>query len=296
VGSNGYINYVSKDRAEEIGIANVTMESDELDVFFAGSGPKRPGKKRPLATKEPFLYMSTAPTESGPRESIRLEGKRRFNRGLFIMDVRHMPTGCGVWPAFWLTDEANWPVNGEIGTRLFVLFASIRGRCCPRLTQSSPPTPDIVEGVNYQSEAKTALHTTNGCDMFDVPMGLMTGSWDTSVGIPDSKTGIPDMTFRYAQDCFVYNPHQWLNQGCVAIDQDGGSLGIPLNKKGGGIFVLEWDPINRLMRTWVFSPHTKVPENLVDTIRTAHQPDERDRIMPIPDEWPLPYGYFPIGT
>ena len=132
--------------------------------------------------------------------------------------------------------------------------------------------------------------------MFDVPMGIMTGSWDTSVGIPDTKTGIPDMTFRYAQDCFVYNPHQWLNQGCVAIDQDGDSLGIPLNKKGGGIFVLEWDPMNRLMRTWVFSPHTKVPENLVDAIRTAHQPDERDRVMPIPDEWPLPYGYFPIGT
>ena len=122
MGSNGYINYVSKDRAEEIGIANVTMESDELDVFFAGSGPKHPRKQRPQPTKEPFLYMSTAPTESGPRESIRLEGKRRFNRGLFIMDVRHMPTGCGVWPAFWLTDEANWPVNGEIGTLFFRFF------------------------------------------------------------------------------------------------------------------------------------------------------------------------------
>lgn len=132
--------------------------------------------------------------------------------------------------------------------------------------------------------------------MFDVPMGIMTGSWDTAVGIPDTKTGIPDMTFRYAQNCFVYDPHQWLNQGCVAIDQDGGSLGGPLNEKGGGIFVLEWDPLNRLMRTWVFSPHTKVPENLVDAIRTAHQANEKDRVMPIPDLWPLPYGYFPIGA
>jgi hypothetical protein len=24
-----------------------------------------------------------------------------------------MPAGCGTWPAFWLTDEANWPVNGK---------------------------------------------------------------------------------------------------------------------------------------------------------------------------------------
>jgi beta-glucanase (GH16 family) len=25
-----------------------------------------------------------------------------------------MPNGPGVWPAFWLTDEAAWPRNGEI--------------------------------------------------------------------------------------------------------------------------------------------------------------------------------------
>lgn len=218
--------------------------------------------------KEPFLYLQTAPTEAGPRESVRLEGKRRFNRGLFIIDVRHMPAGCGTWPAFWLTDEANWPVNGEI---------------------------DIVEGVNFQSEAKTALHTTLGCDMYDVPQGTMTGIWDTAVGIPDRKTGIPDMTFREARNCFVYDPHQWLNQGCVAIDTDGGSLGHPLNKKGGGVFALEWDPVNRHIRTWVFSPHKTIPENLVKAIRTASEPNEDDRVMPNPEEWNVPYGYFPIG-
>jgi hypothetical protein len=82
-----------------------------MDVYYNhkafGPGPVK---------EEPFLYVGSAPTEAGPRESIRLEGKQRFNRGLFIIDVRHMPAGCGVWPAFWLTDEANWPVNGEIGT------------------------------------------------------------------------------------------------------------------------------------------------------------------------------------
>lgn len=57
--------------------------------------------------------------------------------------------GCGTWPAFWLTDEANWPVNGEI---------------------------DIVEGVNYQDTAKTALHTTKECRMDDVPEGSKTGT------------------------------------------------------------------------------------------------------------------------
>ncbi|KAG7357382.1 glycosyl hydrolase family 16 protein [Nitzschia inconspicua] len=271
VGSNGYIDYVSEDRAKTIAIANITHETDELDVFYRG----RRGLSNVVdalgkssAKKEPFLYLKTSPTDAGPRESIRLEGKRRFNRGLFIIDVRHMPAGCGTWPAFWLTDEANWPVNGEI---------------------------DIVEGVNFQAEAKTALHTTKGCDMSDVSLGTMTGSWDTAVGIPDKKTGIPDMTFREARNCFVYDPHQWLNQGCVAIDTNGGSLGVDLNAKGGGIFALEWDPVNRHIRTWVFTPHNTVPENLVMAIRSASEPVVADRVMPNPEEWPLPYGYFPIG-
>ncbi len=267
MGSNGYVTYVSEQRAKNVAIANISHEADELDAFYQRRSLAEATTADP-AKKEPFLYLKTAATEAGPRESIRLEGKRRFNRGLFIIDVRHMPVGCGAWPAFWLTDEANWPVNGEI---------------------------DIVEGVNFQDEAKTALHTTRRCDMNDVPMGTMSGIWDTAVGIPDKKTGIPDMTFREARNCFVYDPHQWLNQGCVAIDADGGSLGIPLNAKGGGIFALEWDPAYRHIRTWVFSPHTTVPENLVDAIRTASEESESDRIMPMPDEWPTPYGYFPIG-
>lgn len=286
-GSNGFNTYVSAERAIELGIVNITMEKDILDLTSNSAGRRRRTtdnatldeemvetehdllEDAPTLKDEPFIYMSSASTADGPRESIRLEGKRRFNRGLFIIDLRHMPAGCGVWPAFWLADEANWPVNGEI---------------------------DIVEGVNYQNEAKTALHATIGCSMDDVPQGVMTGGWDTAVGIPDSKTGIPDTTLRYAMDCFVYNPKQWLNQGCVAVDMEGGSLGIPLNKKGGGVYALEWDPVNRHMRTWVFTPHVKVPKNLQEAISTASQPHVNDRVMPDPELWPLPYGYFPIGA
>ena len=103
------------------------------------------------------------------------------------------------------------------------------------------------------------------------------------------------MTMRYATNCFVYDPKQWLNQGCVAVDVEGGTLGEPVNQKGGGVYVLEWDPINRHMRTWVFTPHTKVPDNLRKSIVTAKNPIESERVMPDPDKWPLPYGYFAIG-
>jgi hypothetical protein len=287
VGSNGYNMYVSERTATDLGIVNVTYENDILDDYNrrrqrrrklegssnsssnnnnnrTSSNPSRTAKDK---KDKPFIYMGSSSTEDGPRNSIRLEGNRRFNRGLFIIDLRHMPAGCGTWPAFWLTDEANWPVNGEI---------------------------DIVEGVNFQSVAKTALHSTKGCSMDDIPLGTMTGEWDTATGIPNAKTGIPDMTVRYAQNCFVYDPHQWLNQGCVASESGGDSLGEPLNKKGGGIYALEWDPINTHIKTWVFTPHENAPENLVDAIRTASDPLE-ERIMPDPEQWPIPYGYFGIG-
>ncbi|GFH44916.1 hypothetical protein CTEN210_01390 [Chaetoceros tenuissimus] len=269
-GSKGYINYVEKDVAFELNIANVTYEDKDPSVFGGHNDqiddPKIAKKKKDDG-KEPFVYMATSPTKEGPRNSIRLEGLRRFNRGLFILDVRHMPAGCATWPAFWLTDEPNWPINGEI---------------------------DILEGVNTQSKAKTALHTTKGCDMNDVPLGVKTGDWDTAVGVP-KQNGDLDMTVREARDCYAYDEHQWLNQGCVETEAEDGTLGEPLNKKGGGVFVFEWDPINRFMKSWVFSPHIKVPDNLRMALESANEKESTSKIVPDPRTWGLPYAYYPIG-
>jgi hypothetical protein len=39
-------------------------------------------------------------TNSTGRRSVRLEGKKDYNHGLFIADIKHMPGSiCGVWPA-----------------------------------------------------------------------------------------------------------------------------------------------------------------------------------------------------
>ena len=276
---------MSKEKAFELGIANVTLESvmDDFVVFDKQSNQESNEKVslddvgitltkgqsiETIEKEQPFIYMSSSPTEEGPRNSVRLEGKTRFNRGLFIMDLSHMPSGCGTWPAFWLTDEQNWPINGEI---------------------------DILEGVNYQTRAKTALHATKTCNMDDIPSGVRTGSWDTAVGIPDKKTGIPDMTVREANDCFVYNPHQWLNQGCVTVDDNDGSIGEPLNDNGGGVYALEWDPINKRIRSWAFSSHSAVPENLKLAISSAGNPLSSTQVSPDPNLWGLPFGYFAIG-
>lgn len=30
------------------------------------------------------------------------------------IDVRHMPEGCATWPAYWETNDGNWPAAGEV--------------------------------------------------------------------------------------------------------------------------------------------------------------------------------------
>lgn len=246
LGSAGYNVYVSKARATQLGIINITDDDEQQHVVITSS-----------------------PTQDGPRESVRLEGIQRFDRGLFLLDVDHMPAGAGVWPAFWLTDEADWPKNGEI---------------------------DILEGINNQTRAKTALHTSEMCSMFaHVPDYAKTGTWDRATGIPDTFTGKLNFeTDKEADDCWNMAAHQWGNQGCVAIDDQEGSIGQPLNEKGGGVYVLEWDPANRYIKSWSFSRDT-VPSNLRKSMDTASETTQNNRVMPDPNEWGLPYAYFAIG-
>ena len=247
IGSAGYNTYISQKRAQTLGLANVTTDSE---------------------TGIDYIYMKSAPgVDGGFRESIRLHGKRRFDRGLFILDVAHMPTGCGVWPAWWLTDEKAWPDNGEI---------------------------DILEGINTQSVAKTALHTSEDCSMYaHVSDYFKTGTWDGATGIPDTFTGKPNYRNKVeADNCWVEAPHQWSNQGCVAVSSDNGTIGEPMNDIGGGIYVLEWDPANGYIKSWVFK-RDSIPENLEEAIDTAS--NYRNKVLPEPDTWDLPYAYFAIG-
>ncbi|KAL6712074.1 hypothetical protein ACN47E_003117 [Coniothyrium glycines] len=71
------------------------------------------------------------------RPSVRIESKKKYDSGLIVLDVAHMPFGCGTWPAFW-TVGPNWPKNGEI---------------------------DILEGVNDQTNNGMTLHTGPGCQI-----------------------------------------------------------------------------------------------------------------------------------
>jgi len=73
------------------------------------------------------------------RHSARVTSKNTYNDGLFVFDILHTPYGCASWPALWLSDPSNWPLNGEI---------------------------DVAEAVNNATTGnQVTLHTTKGCSM-----------------------------------------------------------------------------------------------------------------------------------
>jgi len=83
-------------------------------------------------------YKTVLNTTGPGRNSVRIRSKNTYTTHVAVFDVRHMPQGCGTWPAIWETMETNWPEGGEI---------------------------DIVEGVNDQGPNSVTLHTTEGCTM-----------------------------------------------------------------------------------------------------------------------------------
>jgi hypothetical protein len=256
IGSDGFNTYVSFKRAQQLGIVDVKQD-------------KKDGQQ--------YVYMMSAPAPLGnktnnisdnKRESIRLEGKRRFDKGLFILDVVHIPAGCGVWPAFWLTDERVWPDHGEI---------------------------DILESINAQTVAKTALHTGKECSMYGyVSEYDKTGIWDNATQIPKAISGDSNnISIVESDNCWVKAPHQWRNQGCVDVSSENGTIGAPLDKDGGGVYVLEWDPVHGYIKSWIFK-RSRIPANLKAAIQTAGQ-KAKFRSAPEPDHWERPYAYFAIG-
>ncbi|CAD0024938.1 unnamed protein product [Aureobasidium pullulans] len=75
-------------------------------------------------TDDDSITISVDTTNKWPRggpgrPAVRLISDNTYTHGLFILDLNHMPFGCGTWPAFWLLGP-DWPRNGEIGqTGLF---------------------------------------------------------------------------------------------------------------------------------------------------------------------------------
>ncbi|KAF9446477.1 glycoside hydrolase family 16 protein [Macrolepiota fuliginosa MF-IS2] len=82
-------------------------------------------------------YKKTLSASGAGRDSVRLRSNKQYTTAVMVFNMRHMPQGCGTWPAVW-TVGGDWPNQGEV---------------------------DILEGVNDQGPNQATLHTNSGCTM-----------------------------------------------------------------------------------------------------------------------------------
>lgn len=134
------------------------------------------------------------------------------------MDIRHMPQGCGTWPAAWETLESNWPQSGEV---------------------------DIVEGVNDVEPNQSTLHTTPGCTMPVSGTG-QTGSVQSRLSLLAWWLRHPRTTASTNCDTSVNG-----NAGCGVHAPTSNSYGPAFNAAGGGFYALERTPA--FVKVWFWS-------------------------------------------
>ncbi|KAF2869502.1 concanavalin A-like lectin/glucanase domain-containing protein [Massariosphaeria phaeospora] len=126
--TKGFVQYIGESEARELGLIN-SNNSKTASVEWGVETTKQTPEGRP---------------------SLRLESKKSYEHGLVVLDVQHMPFGCGTWPAFWMLGP-DWPENGEI---------------------------DILEGVHEETHNGITLHTGPGCAV-ESEAGGFSGSLDT---------------------------------------------------------------------------------------------------------------------
>ncbi|KAF8591831.1 glycoside hydrolase family 16 protein [Ramaria rubella] len=113
--TSGSVNYVNSSVAFSEGLARVTPNNQVIMQ----------------------MDNTTVLQQNGLRNSVRISSQKRYNGGLFILDLNRAPWGCSVWPAFWTVGD-NWPNNGEI---------------------------DVFEGVHDDTHNQITWHTADGCNL-----------------------------------------------------------------------------------------------------------------------------------
>ncbi|KAK4906824.1 hypothetical protein LTR66_017686 [Elasticomyces elasticus] len=183
--THGFVQYVSRDTANNLGIIGTDPNSAYMGVDSSSI---------------------LDPTKGPGRASVRLQSKNSWTKGLFVLDVPHMPASvCGTWPAFWtLSTLTPWPNYGEI---------------------------DILEGVSNHPQNLASLHD-NGAT---TGVSTISGDARTFSGLLQTSD------CNYHSTSSSTNP-----TGCGILDQNPNSFGDGFNSQGGAYVAMEWtdDQIN----------------------------------------------------
>ncbi|KAJ7287593.1 glycoside hydrolase family 16 protein [Mycena rebaudengoi] len=100
-------------------------------------------KNLSMATENSFVMRADntnrVPPASRGRDSVRITSKAAYETSVMVLNLWHMPTGCGTWPAWWSLSKAGpWPHGGEV---------------------------DMIEGVNKNENNLASMHTAPNCTM-----------------------------------------------------------------------------------------------------------------------------------
>jgi hypothetical protein len=159
------------------------------------------------------------------RKSVRISSKSSWADSLIVLDLAHMPEGCGTWPAFWTVSAAGpWPTGGEID-----ILEGDSERHRPTIV---PVT--IILGVHLQNENLASQHTRPKCTMpnnrqmkgyaFTPRMSADILTIGCSPRTPTSTNC--DTSVNY-------------NEGCGVSFSEKKSYGASFNKAGGGYYVMQ---------------------------------------------------------
>ena len=115
-----------------------------------------------IATDSTFVMAADSQNVVTPgsrgRKSIRISSYNAYDESVILLDVKHMPEGCGTWPAFWtLSQKGPWPKGGEIDI--------VEGTSSPFATPTRISRLTLRPGVNQATQNLASLHTDPYCVM-----------------------------------------------------------------------------------------------------------------------------------
>ncbi|OJD38098.1 glycoside hydrolase family 16 protein [Diplodia corticola] len=207
------------------------------------------------------------------RPSVRIFSNDTYNHGILLVDVMHMPAGCGTWPALWMLGDGDWPANGEI---------------------------DILEGANDQAGNYMTLHTSsveaNACSIDAVPAS----GDDGSGALGYSKTDYTGTVF--SSNC-AYDADTGDNTGCQiqaptgtsavyagsgkTTNADVPTFGQSLNSAAGGTVAMQWTDDG--IKVWFFGRTQAKPADVAAAINLGADPPT---LAPSNDAWGKPLAHF----